>query len=93
MRHHLSQNFNVDLDLYSNPDVDGNVTGAVVTALFRDNLNNFIGTQSVTLASGSISLNSQNSTHSASALTVIPEPSLPLLGGLGMLALLRRRRN
>jgi hypothetical protein len=86
-------NFNVDLDLYANPDDAGNVTGATVTALFRDNLNNFIGTETVTLALGSVTLNSQSYTHSASALTVIPEPSAALLGGLGMLALLRHRRN
>jgi uncharacterized protein (TIGR03382 family) len=38
-------------------------------------------------------LNSNSYTHSASALSVIPEPSTVMLGGLGVLALLRRRRN
>jgi MYXO-CTERM domain-containing protein len=83
-------NFYVDLDLYASPDGAGNVTGAIITALFRDNLNNFIGTETVTLALGSISLNGFGYSHSAST---IPEPTAALLGGIGMLALLRRRRN
>lgn len=37
--------------------------------------------------------NGQSSDFSSFSLTQIPEPSAALLGGLGMLALLRRRRN
>lgn len=37
--------------------------------------------------------NGQSSTFTNFSLTQIPEPSTALLGGLGMLALLRRRRN
>lgn len=80
----------MDLDLYASPDGPGDVTGAVITALFRDSFNNFIGTESVALLLSSINLNGNSHTHSAS---VIPEPSAFLLGGFGLLGLLRRRRN
>lgn len=81
-------NFNVDLDLFANPDGSGAVNGTMVTAHFRDLSNNFVGNVSLTLTESPVTLNGNSYTHSAS----IPEPAAIVLSGLGSCVLLRRRR-
>jgi hypothetical protein len=81
-------NFFVDLDIYSSPDGDGEPLAAIISATFRDIDNNFIGSQQTVLTDAPFTLNGYGYTRSAA----IPEPSALLLGGLGALALFRRRR-
>jgi hypothetical protein len=82
-------NFFVDLDLFTAPDGSGNPLGATITGVFVDtDTFTFLGSTSVTLQATPVTINGRNYTFSAA----IPEPSTALLGGLGALALLRRRR-
>ncbi len=84
----LHLHFVADIDVYENPDSSGNPAGATISVLFRNiSDDSFAGFVQQSFTADSITINGQGYSFSA-----VPEPSTLLLGSVGVMMLLRRRR-